>query len=188
MHTGENEQGLKKIIDMTRLISIAVLLMHFYHSCYGAFDHWKLTTKITDQLIKNISHTGLFNEFQKSKLIALGFLLLTILGVKGRKSEKLNYRIAFSCLLTGLLFYFISGFVLLNQSLDIITIAVMYMGITSLGFILVLTGGGLLTRIIKNKLNVPYPSSYSPNHLASPGLQWYHYPQHQLAYSPAAHI
>jgi hypothetical protein len=23
MHTGENEQGLKKVIDMTRLISIA---------------------------------------------------------------------------------------------------------------------------------------------------------------------
>lgn len=30
--------------------------------------------------------------------------------------------------------------------------AVAYMTITGLGFILVLTGGGLLTRIIKNKL------------------------------------
>ena len=28
MHTGENVQGLKKITDMTRLISIAVLLIH----------------------------------------------------------------------------------------------------------------------------------------------------------------
>src|SRR6478672_13953367 len=114
MHTGENEQGLKKVIDMTRLISIAVLLLHFYHSCYGAFDHWQLTSNITDQLIKNISHTGLFDEFLKSKLIALGFLLLSILGVKGRKSEKLNYRIALTYLLIGLLLYFISGLVLLN--------------------------------------------------------------------------
>jgi hypothetical protein len=123
--------------------------MHFYHSCYGAFDHWQLTSKITDQLIKNISSTGLFNEFPKSKLIALGFLLLSILGVKGRKSEKLNYRIAFSCLLMGLLLYFISGLVLLNQNLDIITIAVTYMGMTSLGFILVLTGGDYLPGSLK---------------------------------------
>ncbi len=30
MHTGENEQGLRKILDMTRLISIALLIFHFY--------------------------------------------------------------------------------------------------------------------------------------------------------------
>jgi hypothetical protein len=30
MNTGENEQGLRKIIDLTRMISTVVLLLHFY--------------------------------------------------------------------------------------------------------------------------------------------------------------
>lgn len=153
MNTGENEQGLKKIIDMTRLISIALLLLHFYYNCYGAFSGWQLTSKLTDQLLKNIVHTGLFEGFMRLKLIALGFLLLSILGVKGKKSEKLNYRTAFTYLLSGLVVYLLSGIILLNQSLDIEIIAVLYLVITGAGFVLVLTGAGLITRIIKNKLN-----------------------------------
>ena len=42
MHTGENEQGLRKILDLTRLISIAILLIHFYYYCYTAFKQWEL--------------------------------------------------------------------------------------------------------------------------------------------------
>lgn len=30
MNTGENEQGLRKITDFTRLLSIAILVIHFY--------------------------------------------------------------------------------------------------------------------------------------------------------------
>ena len=43
MQTGENEQGLRKILDMTRLISIVILVLHFYYYCYAAFEHWHLT-------------------------------------------------------------------------------------------------------------------------------------------------
>ena len=42
MHTGENEQGLRKILDMTRLISLVLLGLHFYYYCYGAFVQWEL--------------------------------------------------------------------------------------------------------------------------------------------------
>ncbi len=51
MQTGENEQGLRKILDMTRLMSIAVLILHFYYYCYGAFEQWKLTTTISDRIL-----------------------------------------------------------------------------------------------------------------------------------------
>jgi hypothetical protein len=30
MSTGENEQDLRKVMDMTRLLSILILLLHFY--------------------------------------------------------------------------------------------------------------------------------------------------------------
>ena len=78
MNTGENEQGLRKILDLTRMISIAMLLLHFYYYCYGAFVKWELYSGITDRLLQNIYNTGLFSHFGKSKLIALILSLIHI--------------------------------------------------------------------------------------------------------------
>ena len=56
--TGENEMGLRKILDFTRLGSIIILLLHFYYYCYGMFKLWGLTTEISDKFLINISRTG----------------------------------------------------------------------------------------------------------------------------------
>ena len=71
MNTGENDQGLRKILDMTRLISIVLLCLHFYYYCYSAFRAWELTTNLSDRLLFNIERTGLFNNFHSSKIIAV---------------------------------------------------------------------------------------------------------------------
>jgi hypothetical protein len=63
MHTGENEQGLRQIVDFTRLGAIVILLLHFYYYCYGAFEQWQLTAEIGDRFLKNIERTGLFKTF-----------------------------------------------------------------------------------------------------------------------------
>ncbi len=152
MQTGENEQALRKILDMTRFISILILMIHLYYYCYTAFQWWGLSSTFTDHILNNIYRTGLFSHFQKSKLIALGFLLISLLGAKGRKDEKLNYKNAFAYLITGLLLYWLSYLALLGQLSETIR-AYAYIGITTIGFLLVLTGGTLLSRIIKNRLN-----------------------------------
>ena len=152
MHTGENEQALRKILDMTRLISIAILGLHFYFYCYTAFSEWQLTATLTDRLMGNIRSTGLFNNFHTSKLFALGFLVISLLGAKGRKDEKLNYKTAFAYIITGLLIYFLSYLSLLPK-IAVTTAAMLYIGITAVGFMLVLSGGTLLSRVIQQKLN-----------------------------------
>jgi hypothetical protein len=152
MNTGENEQALRKILDMTRLISITILALHFYYFCYSAFKEWQLTADLTDRLMGNIMNTGLFSNFDKSKLIALGFLFISLMGAKGRKDEKLNHKTALAYMITGLLIYFLSYLSLLVK-MKITTLALLYLGLTSVGFLLVLTGGILLSRIIKSKLN-----------------------------------
>ncbi len=164
MNWGENEQGLRKVIDLTRMISIIILLLHCYFYCYAAFGQWHLTAAVGDRILKNLSQTGLFDSFNKSKGIAVAFLLISLTGVKGRKSEKIKFKTAFFYFLAGIIFYFGSTFSfrlfgsLYNQ-------AVGYMTVTAAGYILMLTGGGLLTRIIKvnlskdvfNKLNETFP-------------------------------
>ncbi|SDW16733.1 Type IV secretory system Conjugative DNA transfer [Hydrobacter penzbergensis] len=152
MQTGENEQALRKILDMTRLISIALLGLHFYYYCYTAFGEWHLTATLTDRLMGNIRSTGLFNNFQTSKLFSLGFLAISLLGARGRKDEKLSYKTAFAYIITGLVLYFLSYLSLLAK-IALTTAAMLYMGITAIGFMLVLSGGTLLSRVIQQKLN-----------------------------------
>jgi len=152
MNTGENEQGLRKILDMTRMMSIIILLLHFYYYCYAAFEHWKITTEISDRILSNISKTGLFTSFNNSKLITLGLLIVSLLGGSGKKEEKMNLKIAFSYILIGLLIYFLSYFFLIT-SVELITRCIIYMITVAVGYICILTGGTLLSRVIWMKLN-----------------------------------
>jgi hypothetical protein len=152
MNTGENEQGLRKIIDMTRLISIVLLALHFYYYCYGAFVKWQLTSTISDRLLTNIRNTGLFNNFNISKLISLGFLVISLIGARGKKDEKLDHKTAFAYITTGLAIFFCS-FLILYSKFGIETIAIVYMSLCTIGFILILTGGTLLSRVIQTKFN-----------------------------------
>jgi len=152
MQTGENEQALRKILDMTRLISITILVLHFYYYCYTAFEQWHLTVILTDRLMGNIRNTGLFNNFHTSKLFSLGFLTISLMGARGRKDEKLSYKTAFAYIITGLLIYFLSYLSLFTE-IAFTTAAMLYIGITATGFMLVLSGGTLLSCVIQQKLN-----------------------------------
>lgn len=150
--TNENEMGLKKIMDMTRLISVAVLLLHFYDSCYVFFQEHGWIHVVTNNILNNIHRTGLFGNFHKAKFLALGFLALSLLGVKAKKGEEFNYRLAIAYLITGLTLYFISGLLFWLKASNTV-LALSYMAVTTLGFIFFLTGGTLLFRIIKKKLS-----------------------------------
>ncbi|MFQ6601877.1 conjugal transfer protein MobC [Flavobacterium sp. C3NV] len=152
MQTGENEQALRKILDMTRLISITLLGIHFYFYGYTIFKQWHLVTQFTDRILQNIYNTGLFDNFHRSKLFALCFLLISLLGAKGKKNENLQFKTAFHFLLSGLLSYFCSYFLLLMVLEDQIRI-ISYLAVTSLGYLLILSGGTLFSRIIQRKLS-----------------------------------
>lgn len=151
MQTGENEQALRKILDMTRLISILILLLHFYYYGYQNFEKWKLVSPFSDRILENIFQTGLFSGFHNSKLLSFFFLVVSLLGAKGRKDEKLNYKKPLSYLIIGLALYFCSYFYLFfGISYSPFTF---YLILTSIGFMLILNAGTLLSRIIKKQLN-----------------------------------
>jgi len=152
MSTGENEQGLRKIVDMTRLISIVILALHFYYYCYHAFKKWGLTASLMDRLMDNIKRTGLFDHFLTSKLIALVFLCISLIGARGKKEEQLRYKTAFSYISIGLVIFLISWFAFFLKLTDE-RITIIYIGLTLSGFILVMTGGTLLSRIIHQRIN-----------------------------------
>lgn len=147
MQTGENEQSLRKIVDMTRFISLLVLGLHFYYYCYGGLVQWKWNLPLLDKVIPNIERTGLFKSFYLSKLLALAGLVVSLIASRGKKSEKMSFRKAISYLVIGLLIYFI-GDLALESSLAIKASVVIYMVSTLVGYIFILTGGTYLSRVI----------------------------------------
>ena len=162
--TGENEMGLRKIQDFTRLCSIVILLLHFYYYCYGLFKLWGLTTEISDRFLINISHTGLFNSLFTSKLMALALLVISLLGSRGKKEENISIQTIAFYLITGLFLYLVSS-LLLRIKADLETLGIIYMIVTGVGFLFILSGGNLLSRFIKlnlgkdifNELNETFP-------------------------------
>lgn len=152
MQTGEDIQGLRKIVEFTRLISIFILAIHFYISCYKAFENWHWTAIITDRIVSNVARTGLFDNWWKPKIAALLCLIISLIGVKGKKDEKVSWKSITAYLITGLLIYWISILAFyIPVTLNII--AVLYVTLTATGYLLIMTGGAWLTRLLKDKLN-----------------------------------
>lgn len=152
MNTGENAEALRKIIDFIRKVSLLILMLHFYVYCYSAFDQWGLTHQAVRRVLINIGNTGLFSSFQISKAGALLLLLISLVGSKGRKDEKMKLAGALRYLAAGLILYG-GSYLLLKMDASLQVLAGIYITVTSIGYLLILYGGNILSRIIKNKLN-----------------------------------
>lgn len=113
MNTRQNEEGVRKMLDMTRLISI-VLALHFYYYCYAAFEQWKLRADLSDRLLGNIQKTGIFSHPNTSKFIALGFLIISIMGERGRKEEALKFKLVLPMLVSAFCYTFKLAFTSYN--------------------------------------------------------------------------
>ncbi|WP_439584135.1 conjugal transfer protein MobC [Dyadobacter bucti] len=150
-NTGENDVSLRKITDMTRMISILILALHFYYFCYQAFQTWHLTFPISDRILDKIASAGLFTSFVKTKIIALIFLITSLVGVKGKKGENIRVRHALIAVFSGLVIYFLSGSVL-RLAHPGPAGSVLYMLLTSAGFLLILSGGSKFSRMITARL------------------------------------
>lgn len=152
MNTGENAEALRKITDLTRKCSIIILALHFYVYCYTAFVEWHLTHPITERLMVNLHRTGLFDRFYISKLGALLLLVVSLIGAKGKKNQKLAASSIVTYLGVGLAFYWCSYWLFFITAPPTV-LASVYMLVTGIGFLPVLHGGALLSRLLKNKLN-----------------------------------
>ncbi|TDX00463.1 YWFCY motif protein [Dinghuibacter silviterrae] len=130
---------------------MVLLFLHFYVYCYGAFIAWRLTYPIVEKVLITLIRTGLFTHFYTSKLSALGLLLVSLIGYRGRKDENLKLFRALCLLSVGLVMYGCSAWLLLLPS-PVTVLAGLYMAVTILGYLLVLNGGALLSRLLRQRL------------------------------------
>lgn len=150
-NTGENEQALRKIIDYTRMASIVLLVIHFYYYCHFALERWGLTSPVADGVLLRLSNTGLFSTVYSSKLLILGLLIVSLIGAKGKKEETVSVRRCLVSAVSGIVLYLFSHAIF--QAPIVINLLVpAYIVTTSAGWLLILTGGTLLSRLWKINL------------------------------------
>jgi len=152
MQTGENEQALRKIIDFTRFLGILVLLLHFYFSCYGALSELHITYPIVDRILVNIYRLPIFKGILMVKSVAIGFLIISLIGTKGKKDEHIKISSAITYSALGLSLYYLSG-ILFKLNVPHVLVAGIYIAITSIGFLLFLSGVSMMYRIINVNLS-----------------------------------
>jgi len=152
MQTGENEQALRKIIDFTRFLGILVLILHFYFSCYGAFSEMHFTYPFVNRILVNIYKLSIFKSILIVKSVAIAFLIVSLIGTKGKKAENIKLSTAITYSLLGLTLYYSSG-ILFNLQVSYLLIAAFYISVTTIGFLLFLTGVSMMYRIINVNLN-----------------------------------
>jgi len=138
--TGEDERSLHKILDFLRMGSIVILLLHYFYQSCPACQTWQDTTPIIDNLLTAIANTGLFETTLKPKLITIALLSISLLGAKGAKAPQYTFSRALTYLSIGLTLYFGSS-LLLDTSL-------VYIIVTSAGYLFILHGGLYTTRIV----------------------------------------
>lgn len=153
MQTGENHEALRKIFDMIRFSSILVLLLHFYTTCFQALQEWHLTATIVNNIIVNMTTSiRMLHGIHGPKLVSLLLLVISLMGAKGKKSEKQRLTPLLCLLSAGLLFYFLSAWLLEIIAKPTI-MAIAYISVTITGYLFFLSGGSRLSRLLFLKLN-----------------------------------
>lgn len=111
-HTGESTEGLRKVNDLIRLISIILLITHVYYYCYGWFKAQGLHHTISNQLLIKLSYTNLFSNLYYTKGLVFMMIIISSIGMGVKKRKKLNLFTDISLFLIGTLIFFGSTVIL----------------------------------------------------------------------------
>lgn len=148
MNTGEDTQGLRKILDLSRMISVFMLSMHFYIRFFQVFSALGWHSQVTDKIIGQLAKLPVFTGWWLAKILALVFLAISLLGVKGKKDEDVTTRWIFAHMGCGSVLYFAP--VLLFYFHFPLELSVgLYCFVTVAGFLLMLASGSWISRRIK---------------------------------------
>lgn len=164
MQTGENTHELRKIMDFTRFGSILILAIYFYSTCYQAFADWHLTAHLSDRILFNLLKLGIFKTAFAAKGSSLLLLAVSLIGVRGRKDDKIQVKALISYIVLGVVLYAGAELILYTR-LTAQTVTIIYIAVTIAGYLLILSGGGQLSRLIRlnlvkdifNKQNETFP-------------------------------
>ncbi|WP_449272098.1 YWFCY domain-containing protein [Hymenobacter humi] len=148
----EDEKGLRKIMEFMRLFAIVLLGLNIYYYCFGYFRVMGWAPAVVERLLDSFTrNTFLFKASWVSKTLAVVFLLLSCLGTRGRKDEKVKGISVAGYAVIGLALLY-GADLLRSLSMPAGLATALYAGLLSAGFLLLLSAGAWLSRLFNNDL------------------------------------
>ena len=149
--TGENEQGLRKTLDFTRLLSVSILTIELYNLLYAQMQQLGLTSAISDRILMNITKLFVFRDVLTAKGYVILLLAISLMGAKGKKSETISLSHSLTMVGVGCLGFFLID--VFNMNLTNTFFGVLYVLVTGTCYLMILSGGTRLSRLLTLKLN-----------------------------------
>ena len=148
----EDEKALRKIMEFMRLFAIVFLVLNVYFYCFAFFRQMGWHSPGSDHILSNFAtKTILFKGNWVTKTFAVVFLLLSCLGTKGRKDEKIKGGQVGGYALIGLGLLYGSG-AILDLGLSPAVATAFYVVMLTAGFLLLLSAGMWVGRLFNNDL------------------------------------
>ena len=140
---------MRQILDLTRKLSIIILLVNAYLALPELFESWGLVRPLWDTFLKDLAKLPFLGRDLYAKGLSLGLLLVSLMGAKGKKDVPVHWP-------TALVAMFLGGMVLmwpfpLPQWFGG-RLAAQYEAASKMiaGYLMVLWGGGRLSRYFKD--------------------------------------
>jgi DNA-binding transcriptional regulator YbjK len=148
----EDEKALRKIMEFMRLFAIVFLAINVYFYCFAFFRQMGWHSPSSDHILNNfVTKTILFKGNWVTKTFAVIFLLLSCLGTKGRKDDKVKGGQVAGYALIGLLLLYGSA-ALLDLGLSPAVATALYVVCLTAGFLGLLSAGMWVGRLFSNDL------------------------------------
>lgn len=152
MQQEDDLRGLAKVMEFMRAISIIFIVVHIYWFCYQAIVDMGINIGVVDKILLNFQNTaGLFSNLLVTKVFAIIFLVLSCLGTKGVKNQKMTWQKIYATFLSGLVLFFMNWWLLDLPFSPIVNMAIYTITIT-VGYILLLMSGVWISRMFKHNL------------------------------------
>ena len=147
------EQNLNNIVNIVRGGSFVILMLHIYYFCFPIFHAFGLYHEAILRMLYNFNRTmGLFLSLWPTKIFALFLLLVSAIGTKGKKSEKLTWKDVWWRLVVGGVLYLCSGVLLHLVTGPGLIQYYVYGIVTITGFLFLMGGSTLASRLINSNL------------------------------------
>lgn len=141
---GEDQRYLHRMLEGLRFASIIFLMLHYYVAICPGCQVWQHQSPIIDRLLEAVVNLPLLDSPLKTKAIALGLLLVSLVGARGKKDP--GYTPARG------LYYAVAGVGLYTVTSLFSGYPGVYFFFTTAGYLLVLYAGTYLSRIVWRRI------------------------------------
>jgi hypothetical protein len=148
----EDEKTLSKISNFIRAGSIIMLMAHMYWFCHALFAHFGWAIKNIDNFFVRLNaSSGIFSSIWSSKIICVLALLVSCMGSKGKKDEKISINTILRRGTIGATLFFGCTWIF-GLQMPWLAKASLYCLLLAAGYILLLSSALLISRLLKQNM------------------------------------